>query len=63
MNERLANELVEALRTLSEKPENMENFESYLSHHFDVWMEKYANTPENLVNEIKHFAEMEVFTL
>ena len=60
MNERLANELVKAIRTFAEKPDNLENFENYLSHHFDVWYEKYANAPENLVSEFKHFAEMEV---
>ena len=60
MNERLAQELVKAIRTFAEKPDNLENFENYLSHHFDVWYEKYANAPENLVGEFKRFAEMEV---
>ena len=26
--------------------EDLDNFESYLSYHFDVWMEKWANSPE-----------------
>lgn len=60
MNEKLAKEFIEALRTLSEKPENIDNFESYLSRHFTVWYEKYANTPAGLISELKHFAEMEV---
>ena len=60
MSERLAHELIEAIKTMAAKPENLDNFESYLSHHFDVWMENYANTPENLVSEVKQFAEMEV---
>ena len=60
MNEKLAQEFVEAIKTFSEKPENLDNFELYLSHHFDVWLEKYANTPENLVSEFKQFAEMKM---
>ena len=60
MNDKLALEFVKAIKTLAEKPDNLDNFECYLSHHFDVWMEKYANTPENLTTEIKMFAEMEM---
>lgn len=60
MNEKLAHEFAEAIRMFAEKPDNMDNFECYLSHHFDVWYEKYANTPESLVSEVKHFAEMEI---
>ena len=60
MNDKLALEFVKAIKTLAEKPDNLDNFECYLSHHFDVWMEKYANTPENLTAEIKMFAEMEM---
>ena len=58
--EQLAHEFAEALRMFAEKPDNIDNFESYLSYHFDVWMETYANTPEKLTAEVKHFAEMEV---
>lgn len=60
MNERLAKELIEAIRTFTEKPDNLDNFESYLSLHFGVWFEKYANTPEGLVSEFGHFANMEI---
>lgn len=57
-NEECAKVFVESIRTMASKPENLDNFESYLSHHFDVWMEKFANSSEGLTNEIKHFAEM-----
>lgn len=57
MNEKLAQKFVEAIKAFSEKPENLDNFELYLSHHFDVWLEKYANTPEDLVYEFERFAE------
>lgn len=59
MNEKLAHEFIEAIKTISKKPENLDNFECYLSHHFDAWMKKYAYDPECLTAEIKHFAEME----
>lgn len=58
--EKLAEEFCKAIKEMARKPENLDNFECYLSHHFDVWMEKFANTPEGLVSEMKHFAEMEI---
>lgn len=60
MNEKLAHEFIEAIKTISKKPENLDNFECYLSHHFDEWMKKYAYDPECLTAEIKQFAEMEI---
>ena len=59
-NEKLAKELCGAIKEMARKPENLDNFECYLSHHFDVWMEEYANTPKSLVSEMKSFAEMEI---
>lgn len=59
MYDKLAHELVEAIRMFAEKPENLDNFESYLSHHFDDWFADFINTPESLVYEIRQFAEME----
>lgn len=52
--------LVNAIKTLTQKPENLDNFENYLSAHFDVWFNKYANTPEGLIFELEQFAEMEI---
>lgn len=51
---------VNVIKTMVNKPNNLDNFEGYLSQHFDVWMEKFANTPEGLVSELKSFAEMEI---
>ena len=59
MNELYAKMICEAIKELAAKPDNLDNFEIYLAHHFDVWMEKFANTPEGLITEMKHFAEME----
>ena len=59
MNEKLAQEFIEAIKTFAERPETLDNFECYQSHHFDVWMERYADTPEKLTAEMKHFSEMQ----
>ena len=60
-NEECAKVFVEAIKTMASKPDNLDNFENYLSYHFDVWMEKFANSPEGLTSEVKHFAEMEIW--
>ena len=54
-----AAEFCEAICTLANNTENLENLESYLSQHFSEWISKWANTPEKLVAEMKMFAEME----
>ena len=58
--EQTAKQFCEALRTIAGKPENLENLESYLSYHFAEWMNKYANTPENITAELKSFADMDI---
>ena len=57
-NEENAKILADAIRTFAEKPENIDNFESYLSNHFDTWMQKFAKDPDGLANEFRTFAEM-----
>lgn len=49
---------IEAIKTLSQKQENLQNFESYLSHHFETWLKRYANTPDGIIYELKAFADM-----
>ena len=56
--EQEAKQFCEAIKAIAEKPENLDNLECYLSHHFPVWIEKYANTPETITAELKAFAEM-----
>lgn len=58
--EKEAEIFVNAIRKLSINPENMKNLESYLSWHFKAWLEKYADTPEGIAEEMKQFAEMEI---
>lgn len=56
----LAKQFCDSIKTLAEKTDNLFNFECYLSHHFSDWMGKYASTPEDLVSEMKSFAEMKI---
>ena len=58
--EQTAKQFCEALRTIAGKPENLENLKSYLSYHFAEWMNKYANTPENITAELISFADMNI---
>ena len=55
-----AEDFVNAIKTIANKPENLDNLESYLSYHFAEWLEKFANTPEGIAAEMREFAEMEV---
>jgi len=54
-----ARELANAIKKMVEN-DNLMNFESYLSYHFDIWFTKYANSIDGLIHEFKTFAEMEV---
>lgn len=59
-NKTLAKAFTTAIQTIANKPEQLENMENYLAHHFDVWMGKYANSPEGLVSELQQFANVEI---
>lgn len=56
----ISKQFIEAIKTISEKSENLDNLETYLSHHFSEWLEKFANTPEGITSELKNFAEMTI---
>lgn len=58
--EKAATDVVAAILTMAQKPENLENFQIYLSHHFPEWLKKYANTPEDFASEMKEFANMTI---
>ena len=58
--EEQATQFCEAIRTLANNPENLNNLESYLTYNFDKWLTTWANTPEDLAEEMKEFAEMEI---
>lgn len=59
-NEYYARNFISAIKILASKPDNLDNFESYLSHHFSSWLEKYTKNPDIFIAEINYFAEMEV---
>ena len=54
-----AAEFAAVIKELSENPKNLANLESYLATHFPVWLEKWASTPEGLVEDLQMFASME----
>lgn len=59
-NQEAATVFIAAIKKIASEPEALNNFELYLSHHFSEWLKKFANTPENIAAELKHFAEIEV---
>ena len=60
MYKNLANDFIEAIKTISEKEDNLNNFCSYLTQHFPEWLEKFADTPEKITSELQAFAEMNI---
>lgn len=54
-----ASDFVEAIKRLAENPQNLENLQNYLEQHFTLWLERYANTPENMAAEMLSFANIE----
>ncbi len=57
-NEINAKALCDAIRNFSNNQEALDNFESYLSYHFDTWYKKFASTPNGLIDEFKQFSTM-----
>ena len=56
--ERLAEELAEAIKRMANSEESLNNFKNYLSTHFNTWIKKWANTPEGLTAEFKNFSKI-----
>ena len=59
-HEQSAVEFVKAIKTIAEKPQNLENLESYLSFHFEKWLTMWADTPEKITSELKAFVNMDI---
>ena len=59
-NTECAKVFIKAIQTIADNPENLENLKLYLERHFNTWLEKFADTPEGLVYEMKQFAETEL---
>lgn len=59
-NELCAKAFVNVIKELASNPKKLDNLENYLSEHFDIWIERYANTPSGIIYELRGFAEMEI---
>lgn len=57
---KVAEDFAAVIKELSRKPQNLDNLEAYLATHFAAWLEKYASTPEGLVEELQRFASMNI---
>ncbi len=57
---KVAQQFCEHIKTIANKPENMDNFRRYLEFCFGEWLKKYAYDPENLTAEMREFANMEI---
>lgn len=55
----LAERFCAAIKKLAGDEEHLNNLESYLSHVFPAWMERYAYDPEGLTAELEFFGNME----
>ena len=53
--------LMKAIKRLAKDTEAADNFESYLSRHFDKWIEKWVTTPAGMASEFENFANMFMF--
>lgn len=58
--EEIATRFINAIKTIANKQNNLDNLQSYLSMHFEIWLNKFAQTPTDITNEIEHFSNMEI---
>lgn len=54
-----AKSFCESIKALADRPDNLENLESYLTQHFQTWLDRYASTPEDITSELSAFAGIE----
>lgn len=48
----------ESILRMAQSDGSLENFVSYLSHHFDAWLKQYAYDPETFAYELQHFSKI-----
>ena len=53
-----AKRFAEAVVALANNEDALSNLECYLSMHFDIWLQKFASTPESFVAEMNSFAHI-----
>lgn len=58
--EELAERFVATIKRIATKEENLNNLQHYLSIHFQQWLTRFANTPQDIVFELEQFEKMEL---
>ena len=53
-----AKRFTETIQALANNEDALSNLECYLSMHFDIWLQKFASTPESFVAEMNSFAHI-----
>ena len=53
-----ARQFCAAIKKIASNETALENFESYLSMHFDTWLKVYADYPGGITDELERFAEI-----
>ena len=53
-----ARQFCAAIKKLAANEAALDNFESYLSMHFDTWLKQYADYPGGITYELETFAEI-----
>lgn len=48
-----------AIKKIAANENTLGNLELYLSFHFDEWLEKFANTPSWMANEMEEFSKIQ----
>jgi predicted DNA-binding ribbon-helix-helix protein len=58
--EQAAHDVAVAIQKFAEKPETLDNFESYLRYNFEAWLKNHASTPEDFAAEMTYFSGLEI---
>lgn len=53
---REARTLIHSIQRMNSSKHALLNFQAYLECHFGEWLQKYANTPEDLAAEVEAFS-------
>ena len=53
------NMLFKALANFAKSPEAVDNFKSYVEHHYNTWIGSFAATGTGLIDEMYHFSQIQ----
>lgn len=54
-----ANKFCEAIQTIAERPEALDNLRHYLARHFPEWLRRFGKYPEDFVFDFNEFATIQ----